>query len=210
MEFNSLPVKPLRITSKFGPRNTGIKGASTNHKGIDLGGNKNLNETPILCVAPGHVKKNYWNNVRGWVVIVQHGEYSTLYQHLKTKSPIPIGAEVVAGQQIGIMGNSSATLTIGTHLHFELWHNGVPIDPEPFLRNIKEDELATMTEQELRTIIREEIKNALNAKDSKVSNWAKADWDKAKSTGVTDGTRPGGYTTREQVVVMLERMKGNN
>lgn len=56
--FNSLPVIPLRVTSPFGKRDTGIKNATTYHKGVDLGRNKSLNETPILAVADGTVIKN--------------------------------------------------------------------------------------------------------------------------------------------------------
>jgi murein DD-endopeptidase MepM/ murein hydrolase activator NlpD len=42
------------------------------------------------------------------------------------------GALVKSGEPIAIVGNSGE-LTTGPHLHFELWHNGLPIDPELFM-----------------------------------------------------------------------------
>lgn len=41
--------------------------------------------------------------------------------------------------------------------------------------------------------------------DSKVSSWAESDMKDATALGITDGTRPGGYSTREQVIVMEMR-----
>ncbi|MHC1722429.1 MAG: M23 family metallopeptidase [Aminipila sp.] len=141
--FNHLPVSPLRVTSKFGPRNTGIKGASTYHKGIDLGRDFSKAETPILCVADGAVFNNYWNDYKGWVVIIDHGNFKTLYQHLKFKSPLAKGEKVKAGRQIGIMGASTKNIrNMAMHLHMELIVNGKQIDPLPYLQNIsyKRDE----------------------------------------------------------------------
>ena len=40
-----------------------------------------------------------------------------------------------------------------------------------------------------------------------VSDWAKEDWEKAKAEGLTDGTMPQAFATREQVVSMLNRIK---
>ncbi len=206
MVFNSLPVIPLRITGSYGPRKTNISGATTNHKGVDLGANKDLVETPILCVAPGTITRNYWNDTRGWVLVISHNSgYSTLYQHLKEQSLLSVGSKVYAGQQIGVMGNSSKTLKIAKHLHFELLLNGIPINPTPYLLNIKEDVLTTMTNEELKNFIKEVIKEELAANDSQVSSWAKPYWNQAINKGITDGTRPKGYTTREQVITMLMR-----
>lgn len=154
MEFNSLPVEPLRVTSKFGKRNTGIKGASTYHKGVDLGRDFTKPETSILSVADGIVLSNYWNDYRGWVVIIQHNGFQTLYQHLKAQSALNKGEKVKAGQCIGIMGNSSnkAKLDVAVHLHFELIVNGTQIDPLPYLQNIRRKE---MTKEEAKQIVKE-------------------------------------------------------
>ena len=202
--FNSLPTPKLRITSHFGPRNTGIKGASTFHRGIDLGGSGP--DTPILAVRRGVVKANYWNKVRGWVIIIKHNErFETLYQHLKSSSPLKPGTIVHAGDQIGIMGNSSATLKCDVHLHMELHDRGTPIDFEGWLKNIRGVE-EDMTENELRQMIREEVKTILRGGD-KPSAWAESTWKDATTCKLVDGTKPTGYLTREQAAAMIIRAR---
>lgn len=145
--FNSLPLDaPLRITSKFGKRQTGISGASTNHQGVDLGRDFSKVQTNVLAVKDGFVSGNYWNDYRGWVVTINHGNcYSTLYQHLKKQSPLPVGTKVQAGDVIGILGASCnpKKIKIAPHLHFELHYQGRVINPESFLKNIKEKKKMT-------------------------------------------------------------------
>jgi len=200
--FNHLPVEPLRVTSKFGPRNTGIKGASTYHKGIDLGRDFSKPETPILSVADGVVFNNFWNDYKGWVVIIDHGGFKTLYQHLKGQSPLAKGQKIKAGNQIGIMGASTRNIkNMAMHLHMELIVNGKQIDPLPYLQNIQEVE--DMTEAEVRKIVKE----MLAGSGDTPSSWAKEAWEEAKKNGITDGTKPQGSVTKEQVVVMLNRVK---
>lgn len=146
-----LPVIPLRITSKYGNRNTGIKGASTFHKGIDLGGDRSKKETFVHCVDDGKVIQNFWNDYRGWTIVIRHYKYDTLYQHLKEKSPLNVGQEIPSGIVVGVMGNSSnpAKLKTAIHLHFEVHVNGKEVDPEPYLKDIQEYEMITQTKMEI-------------------------------------------------------------
>ena len=144
MKFKCLPVDPLRITSKFGPRNTGITGASTNHLGIDLGTNRSIYKGtndggPVKAVLSGKVISSYFNNARGWVVLIDHGtidgkNIKTLYQHLKKQGAL-VGSSVKAGDTIGIMGNTGTGAQL--HLHFELRVNNVCLDPEWHLKNLE-------------------------------------------------------------------------
>nr|WP_315021557.1 M23 family metallopeptidase [uncultured Aminipila sp.] len=138
IQFNSLPVDaPLRITSRFGYRRTGIKGASIYHRGVDIGRDFTKKETNILVVADGIVINNYWDDMRGWVIVINHGEFKTLYQHLEEKSKLKMGVSVEGGSQLGIMGASTKTIrNMTVHLHFELIVNGVSIDPESYLRKV--------------------------------------------------------------------------
>jgi murein DD-endopeptidase MepM/ murein hydrolase activator NlpD len=43
-----------------------------------------------------------------------------------------VGDHVKAGEAIAIIGNSGE-LSSGPHLHFELWRNGTPLDPEKYI-----------------------------------------------------------------------------
>lgn len=207
IEFNHLPVIPLRITSKFGKRNTGISGASTNHKGIDLGRDWTRTETTVHSVKKGIVVKNYWNDYRGWVIVIQHDGFQTLYQHLKAQSPLKVGTEVYAGQEIGVMGNTSnpAKLSISMHLHFELLINDTPIDPEPYLLNIKEE--VDMTEKEVTNLVKNLINEIVYPQGGEPSDWAKKAWEEAKEKGITDGSNPKATLTREQAITMIYRAK---
>lgn len=211
MIFRSLPIDgPLRITSHFGPRNTGIKGASTYHQGIDLGRDFSKLQTAVLAVHGGTVSTNYWNKYRGWVVVIRHDAvWSTLYQHLAAKSPVSVGQTVRAGEPIGVMGNSSdkAVLKVAVHLHFELRKNGTPVDPENYLKNIQ-NEVLDMTKQELEQIVEATVKKTLAGYDSLPSKWAKDSWAQATAEGIVDGSRPKGYPTREQVAQMILNERG--
>lgn len=73
---------------------------------------------------------------------------------------------------------------------------------------------AAYAPEEVENLTREEtlalIKEVLAGADSKPSEWAKAEMAEAKAKGITDGTRPGGYATREQVASMILRaVKGD-
>lgn len=75
-----------------------------------------------------------WNDGWGNRILVQHAPgFVTAYNHYfnGTVSKFTAGQMVEAGQLIGSMGNTGDTK--GTiHLHFEVWHNGVRVDPDPW------------------------------------------------------------------------------
>ncbi len=206
--FNSLPINgPLRITSLFGKRDTGISGASTYHNGVDLGRDLSKPETRVLSVKDGIVSANFWNDLRGWVVVVRHDDiYSTLYQHLKEKSPVLMGTKVAAGDEIGIMGETGNSA--GVHLHFELHRNDNPIDPLLYLESVKEE--IDMTEQQVRELIREEIMTVLIGASTGNSSWFKEEFagKEKELAAITDGTRMQGYAKREEVAAMIARALG--
>ena len=198
--FNSPPVNPIRITSQYGKRNTGIAGATTDHQGVDLGANKSLTQTPILAVADGTVVQNYWNNVRGYVIYIRHNGFDTLSQHLKVQSPLKVGTIVKAGQTIGIMGNSSSSLSIAVHLHFEVRLGGLPTNPEPFLLNIGK-EVAVTYEDFL--IFMKRYRSELAA--AKAPAWAADELEEYKKEGITDGSRPMDLEIRLEGMLMAGR-----
>ena len=63
-----------------------------------------------------------------------------------------------------------------------------------------------LTEQEVRAIVREELAAAQAERDKlPPSDWAKAGLEQAKAAGITDGTRPRGFATREEVALMVQK-----
>lgn len=206
IQFKSLPVIPLRITSGYGKRDTGIPGATAWHDGVDMGRNKAIytgsHGGPVLAVLPGRVCSSYYNSARGYVVMVDHGtidraNVKTLYQHLASTG-LPVGSVVKAGQQVGIMGASG--VGAGLHLHFELRIGDKCVDPTSYLKNIKKQE-EEMTEEQVKAI----VKKVLSESKDQPSSWASADWAEATKLGITDGTKPQAYITREQVATMIMR-----
>lgn len=114
------PVKGT-ITSRFDP--------GEDHYGLDVVAQAN---TPIKACLAGTVIDSYWNVESGNVIVVQH-DYGliSMYKHnsqlLKKR-----GNFVRAGDVIAVIGNTGE-LSSGPHLHFELWHNKVAIDPESLI-----------------------------------------------------------------------------
>jgi len=118
-------IKPIDgiIGKKFAPN----KG----HIGIDFSVKEG---TPIVASSSGTVIfANYTTN-NGYVMIIQHpSNYISYYKHcsvlLKTARDY-----VIQGETIALSGNTG-TNTTGAHLHFEIWKNSKPIDPEKILIN---------------------------------------------------------------------------
>lgn len=69
---------------------------------------------------------------------------------------------------------------------------------------VKEDEI-DMTKDEVQKMIEKSVQEALKGSQTKVSEWFEEEYAEAKDAGITDGTRPGGYATREQTAVMIIR-----
>jgi murein DD-endopeptidase MepM/ murein hydrolase activator NlpD len=73
-----------------------------------------------------------WTVETGYVIQIQHASnLLSVYKHnasLLKKS----GEQVRAGDAIAIIGNSG-DLTTGPHLHFEIWQNGNPVNPEDYI-----------------------------------------------------------------------------
>lgn len=64
-----------------------------------------------------------------------------------------------------------------------------------------------MTQAELEKLIDERIEKILSGANTQPSSWASAELASAKANGITDATRPGGYATREEAAIMVERLR---
>ena len=74
------------------------------------------------------------------------------------------------------------------------------------LRRPAEKEAEDLTLQELDARIDARIRTVLEGTGSRASSWAQEELARAMAHGITDGTRPGGYATREEVALMAERV----
>lgn len=118
--FFSPPVNG-QISADFNP--------AQNHFGIDVLSPKN---TPVKAAADGYVFLSDWTLETGNTIGIQHSNNTiTFYKH-NSELLKKVGDYVKAGEAIAIIGNTGK-LTNGPHLHFELWHNGKPIDPKEYI-----------------------------------------------------------------------------
>ncbi len=124
-------IRPLsggRITSGFGSRNAPMAGASTNHKGVDIG---TPIGTTIYASSGGTVEHAGWAAGYGYLVTINHPNgMQTRYAHL-SKVYVSVGQYVSQGQVIAASGNTGNST--GPHLHFEVRVNGVAYDPRNYV-----------------------------------------------------------------------------
>ena len=117
-----------RITSYFGYRNTGIRGATTNHKGIDIACARG---TPIYAADGGTVIYSGWNGGLGYCVKIDHGNgFITWYGH-NSDLYVSVGDHVYKGQTIAAMGSTG--ISSGSHCDFRIQRNGTMVDPLNYL-----------------------------------------------------------------------------
>jgi murein DD-endopeptidase MepM/ murein hydrolase activator NlpD len=103
--------------------------AYENHFGTDIVAGPN---EVVKAVLDGTVILASWTVETGYVIEIQHSNnLISVYKH-NAELLKKTGNLVKAGDAIAIIGNSGE-LTTGPHLHFELWLNGTPIDPEEFI-----------------------------------------------------------------------------
>jgi murein DD-endopeptidase MepM/ murein hydrolase activator NlpD len=127
------------ITSFFGTRRTYNDDPTvTFHTGVDFGGGIGL---PIVASAAGKVVFAGLLDVRGNATIIDHGlgVYSAYYH--QSEILVKTGDVVQKGQQIGKVGNTGRVdraneyAGAGAHLHWEIWVNGIQVDPLEWLKS---------------------------------------------------------------------------
>lgn len=99
------------------------------HFGVDIVAKKN---EPVMTVADGTVLLSSWTQDSGYVIAIQHADnLISVYKH-NSELLKKVGNFVQGGDVIAIVGNTGE-LTDGPHLHFEVWYNGDPVNPEDFV-----------------------------------------------------------------------------
>ncbi|WP_339044735.1 M23 family metallopeptidase [Cardinium endosymbiont of Tipula unca] len=114
------PIKGM-ITAPFNRK--------TGHYGVDIVAKE---KEPIKAMATGIVIFADWSVETGWVIAIQH--HNNLVSICKHCAILfkKVGNLVRAGDIVALMGNSGEIST-GPHLHFELWNEGVALNPEDFI-----------------------------------------------------------------------------
>lgn len=130
--FDALPaLLPTqgRIGDRFGMRKHPILKVKRMHTGIDIvvnTGNK------VYAAGKGKVIRASYNGGYGKTIEIDHGfGYTTLYAHL-SKIDVKKGQTVNRGELIGLSGETGRLAT-GPHLHYEVKHNGVHLNPKNFI-----------------------------------------------------------------------------
>jgi len=109
---------------------TGKHDVSNGHFGVDIVGKLN---SRISAALDGTVVFAGWTIDTGYVMYIQHDQnLITVYRHNAELLKIQ-GDKVRAGEAIAIMGNTGKETT-GPHLHFEMWLNGISINPEDYIK----------------------------------------------------------------------------
>ncbi len=109
------------------------------HKGLDLAA---AYGAPVHAAAAGVVASSGWDGGFGIKVDIDHGNgYHTWYCHLSRASVRP-GDAIRKGDEIAAVGSTGEST--GAHLHYQLMHDGVAVDPLPFLNGIPANVLATL------------------------------------------------------------------
>jgi murein DD-endopeptidase MepM/ murein hydrolase activator NlpD len=134
--FTSPAVYPDQFTSRFGVRRV-YHGTGTDltiegiHSGLDFAGGEGLQ---IFAPAAGKVVFAAPLTVRGYATIIDHGlgVYSGFWH--QSQILVKVGDMVGRGQVIGLVGGTGRAT--GPHQHWEVWVNGVQVDPLDWLNQV--------------------------------------------------------------------------
>lgn len=125
-------IRPTKgwLASGFGYRKSPFTGLREFHKGMDIANRKG---TPIIASADGIVSFAGTKGNFGKTIKINHGHgMATLYGHTD-KILKKQGDTVKRGDTIALMGNSGRST--GPHLHYEVFLNGIPINPAKYILN---------------------------------------------------------------------------
>ena len=123
------PTLTTAKSSGFGVRFDPFTGHPAFHPGLDFPG---AVMTPIYATAPGVVSFTGVRSGYGETIEIDHGAgFKTRYAHLEGIA-VDVGQRVAVGQRIGAMGSTGRST--GPHLHYEVWVDGRPQNPDRFLK----------------------------------------------------------------------------
>ena len=102
------------------------------HNGVDIAAEEG---TPVGAAADGTVYTTYEDETLGHTVVIRHeGGYTTRYSSLSDQIPVSAGETVTMGQTIGyVSGTALVETAMGSHVHFSVTCQDIPMDPGDFL-----------------------------------------------------------------------------
>lgn len=120
---------PTEISSLFGHRTDPFNRKKAFHSGLDFRGKTG---DPVVATGSGRVKESGYASDYGEFIRVGHGNgFDTLFAHL-SKRLVKRGDRVDQGEKVGLIGSTGRST--GSHLHYEIHHNGKPVDPMRYVR----------------------------------------------------------------------------
>ncbi len=99
------------------------------HTGVDILAPQH---TAIKATRAGIVFMSEFTSANGNVIGIQHDHNLISFYKHNSKLLKQVGDRVQAGEAIAIIGNTG-TQSTGPHLHFELWHEGLVVDPREYI-----------------------------------------------------------------------------
>jgi lipoprotein NlpD len=129
----SQPVTDVRNIGMFRPTAglvTKSYDALEQHLGVDIAASPNQS---VVSVLDGTVLMSTYTSDMGYTICIVHpGELISVYKHCESllkKS----GDRVKQGDVVALVGRGTDRALQGSHLHFELWYQGQPLDPEKYI-----------------------------------------------------------------------------
>jgi putative membrane peptidase len=108
---------------------TGHFDAAKGHYAVDVVA---APRAPIVAVNDGVVVLVTWDADSGNTLVLQHADgLLSVYKH--TSSVLKLVGDLVRGGEVVAIVGDTGMLTTGPHLHFEIWANGRPLNPESYI-----------------------------------------------------------------------------
>lgn len=131
-----IDIEYFNISSDFGVRQDPFTKSRAFHAGVDFA-QRGIEGANIYSVLDGEVVEsvtNFGNDGLGNYVVIDHGEFQTLYAHMLEAPELEEGDVVQAGDVVGTVGSTGRST--GPHLHFEVGVGGIKFDGLEFLIDI--------------------------------------------------------------------------
>lgn len=125
-----MPLRSIKVNSRFGKRTHPLTHRPDFHKGIDL----KARSEPVFAFLEGKVSQTGYNPILGKFIKIDHSGLESIYGHLSIIL-VHKGQLLKTGQLIAVTGSTGRVT--GEHLHFSLRIEGIYIDPILFILQLQ-------------------------------------------------------------------------